>query len=392
MDPVHVQHTPAIDQPPIASLLATAVYKQYPNSPLQLEWDNYAGHQVSPTKMASKTPVGDDSPTKTALTPRGATPVRPVKKPEPARAVQPIDVFWAMLNDVLGKDKMAKFGQYSLRLVLHHAKQTQQYLSDDALNIAVIGKTYAANQNLAALFWGLLKDPRTFGRVLVIMACLLLSSRLAGLVPALGLFRQLLRFGKTPFRLNILLRRVLEGKTNWQDSVLTKATLSDAISLYYNVNDDSMLLYKLKFLKNETWRKIASRHESYAWYCDSWLALYNAYSRLQDLSQQEMDTQIHIQVKRRSRTLSRQILGGNSLLSSDEDVNDTHALKEIRFKITNARLDIYKTLLDIVFNSYTVFEIPLHFPTVQIWMGISASFLSLVKLYRENKKALAKRA
>ena len=31
------------------------------------------------------------------------------------------DIFWSMLNDLVGKDKMAKVGQYTLRLLVYHA-------------------------------------------------------------------------------------------------------------------------------------------------------------------------------------------------------------------------------------------------------------------------------
>lgn len=110
-----------------------------------------------------------------------------------------------------------------------------------------------------------------------------------------------------------------------------------------------------------------------------------------------MDVKIQIQVKKRARAISKQLLGGGSVhnpipsLSSsnlDDDSKDNLALKEIMFKKTNANIDIYKTLSDIVFNSYTVWGMALHFDTIQIWMGISASFLSSVKLYREKKKEL----
>ncbi|EEQ38201.1 putative peroxisomal membrane protein [Clavispora lusitaniae] len=312
--------------------------------------------------------------------------------------VSPIDVFWAMVNDITGKDKLAKFGQYSLRLLLHHSKQAEAYLSDEKLNIRSINKTYQGTDKMLDLIINFVRNPRAFARVVVILICSTFTSRLSGVVPALAMFRQFLRFGKSPFRINALLKKVRNhlyfDKTSkvWriQGSFFSKNTLGELISLYYSVNDESLLLFKLKFLQNKTWRRIAGRHESYAWYCDSWFALYNAWSSLQSLSQQEMDIQIQIRVKQRAKALSKELLGGTALHAShlDDETDDQQLLKEIRFKKSNAMLDIYKTLSDIIFNSYTVFNMKLHFATVQIWMGISASFLSSVKLYRQKKQSL----
>lgn len=316
--------------------------------------------------------------------------------PPGAAHVRVMDVLWAMLNDITGKDKMAKFGQYTLRLVLHHAQRLQAYLSDDTVNIRAISRTYVSTQKVLELVVSFAQQPREFARVLGILVCLVMQLRLAALVPALGLYRQLLRFGKTPFRVRSLADKVranmyIEPRSGaWRVSerLWSGATLGEAISLYYSVNDELLLLYKLGLLTNKRWHRIAARHEAYAWYCELWFALYNTYASLRRLAQQEMDVRIQIQVKQRARTLLKQLLGATALPLLLDDDADAQALRDIRFKVTNAHLDVYKTLLDIVFNSYTVFRAPLHFDTVQIWMGISASLLSSIKLYREKRRAM----
>lgn len=355
-----------------------------------------------PLKGVFTTPGKNPHNTANSVPQSGLSPEAAANEKPSARHVHTADVLWAMLNEVAGKDKMAKFGQYSLRLLLHHSRKTQDYFSDDYVNIKVINATYASNKKVFDLILNFIRNPRAFARVVVVLTCSVFSSRLAGMVPALGLYRQLMRFGKSPFRIRSLLRQVGrnlykdEATNTWKinERLFSKSNLGDLIGLYYNINDDSQLLYKLKFLRNGTWKAITGRHESYAWYCDSWFALYNAYNNLQRLSHQEMDMRIQIQVKKRSRTLSRQVLGGNALQSvavSDDDAKDTKILREIQFHITNAKLDIYKTLSDIIFNSYTVFNLALPFDTLQMWMGISASLLSSIKLYREKKVMLAQR-
>ena len=120
------------------------------------------------------------------------------------------------------------------------------------------------------------------------------------------------------------------------------------------------------------------------------LGIYNAYGRLQKLSQQEMDLKIQIQVKSKARLLSKQLLGASSIegLSHEDDTKDAQQLKEIQFKKYNSYIDIYKSLFDFIFNTYTVFNMALPFDTLQLWMGISASSLSILKLYRETRKRL----
>lgn len=322
-----------------------------------------------------------------------------------ARKVHAMDVLWSMINDITGKDKLAKFGQYTLRLLLHHSTKTQNYLSDDVVNIKLINMTYKDNGKMLDLVMSFLRNPRTFAKVIVILICSVFNLRFEAAVPALGMYRQFLRFGKSPFRIRGLFNKVSEYSyldpitQTWKlnEKLFSNATLGEVVSLYYSLNDEALLLYKLKFLRNPTLRKFVGKHESYAWYCDSWLALYNAWNNLNHLSQKEIDVKIQIQVKKRARAISKQLLGGTALYNPetgssmvDDDSEDAQALKEIQFRKTNAMLDIYKTISDIVFNSYTVLNVPLHFATIQIWMGISASLLSSIKLFREKKRLLVK--
>lgn len=354
---------------------------------------------VTPAKNSASVISGSTSQNKYGKADLAApTPLPPTKD------LHAMDVFWAMINDITGKDKLAKFGQYSLRLLLHHARKSQTYLSDDKVNIKFISQTYTSNEKIFNLLINFIYDPRAFARIIGILVCSVFTSRCAALVPALATFRQILRFGKSPFRIRSLWLKLTSSlhydtKLNlWQlrEGLFTKSTLSEAISLYYSLNDEASLLFKLKFLRNETLRGFAARHEAYAWYCDSWFALYNSVNSLLELNQHEMEARILIQVKKRSRVLSKQILGTSvfqlsSMVNLDDDDRDVNALNEIRFKISNTRLDILKLISDIIFNSYTVFNAPLHFDTVQIWTGISASFLSSVKLYREKRRMLERR-
>lgn len=312
-----------------------------------------------------------------------------------------IDIFWSMLNDVVGKDKLAKFGQYALRLLLHWASKSENYLSDNQLNYKIIDGRYNDRSKKLSLFMNFLKHPQNFVKIVAILVCAVFQQRFSGMVKGLSLYRQFLRFGKTPFRLRNLFNKFQNCITiknggdfldlqKFNANFVNRATLGDLAGLYYGMNDEALLLYKLDLLKNKSLHKVVARHESLAWYYDTMLGLYNAYEKLQNLQLKEMELKIQIQVKSRSRIISRQLLGGstNSFDPTNADDRDSVKLKEIQFKKTNAYLDIYKGLSDFIFNSYTVFRTPLPFATLQIWMGISASSLSIVKLYRETKQKL----
>ncbi|CAK7893314.1 peroxisomal membrane protein Pex25p [[Candida] anglica] len=322
------------------------------------------------------------------------------------KQVKSMDIFWDMLNDVTGKDKLAKFGQYALRLLIHWANRSETYLSDSQINIKSINLRYNNREKKLNLFMNFLKHPQNFVRVIIVLVCSIFSTKFAGMVKGLSMYRQFLRFGKTPFRVRKLLGKFNSslGVTkdgidyldldNFNKQFLNKSTLGDVLGLYYGMNDESLLLYKLNFLTNKRLHRIVSRHESLAWYYDTIFGLYNAYGTLQDLSSKEFELKIQIQVKSRARVLSKQLLGGVATHNNENpniqvnDDKDLMKLKEIQFKKHNAYLDIYKGLSDFIFNSYTVFNARLPFDTLQIWMGISASTLSIVKIYRETKKRL----
>lgn len=315
--------------------------------------------------------------------------------------VKNMDIFWAMLNNITGKDKMAKVGQYSLRLFLHWAKKTETYLSDDSINISIINQRYNNKEKQLNLILNFIKHPQDFIRIIVILVCSIFNHRLQGMVKGLSTYRQFLRFGKTPFRIRDLVNKIrahYDTKLKvFNGNFFSNKTLGEVLSLYYGINDESTLLYKLNLFSNESLYNFVSKHEAIAWYYESWFALYNAYNNLQSLHKEEMDIKILIQVKKKAKLLSKQLLGGNSIRSMDSSFHeelpstssrDLKQLKDIQFNKNSAYLDIYKNISDIIFNTYTVFHLALPFDTLQIWMGISASTLSTIKIFRETKKLL----
>lgn len=323
----------------------------------------------------------------------------PVEVPVP-KHVPVMDILWSMINNITGKDKMSKTGQYLLRLLIHHAKQSRDYLSDDVINISTIDKRYNDRSKRLNLIRNFLNHPMDFARIVVILLCSRFVKRFQGMVNGIGMYRQFLRFGKTPFRVKDLYYKFTKAIKDDQieKQIFTKKTLGELIGLYYGFNDECLLLFKLGILTNKSFRKFAGRHESLAWYYDSILGIYNALQNINSLSQQEMEMKIQIQVKNKAKALSKQILNlksDDSLFeylkdNSSNQNQDMISLQEIQFKKTNAYLDLYKWLSDFIFDSYTVFNMKLPFKTFQIWFGLIAASLSTCKIYRETQKKLSK--
>ncbi|KAI5963089.1 PEX25 [Candida pseudojiufengensis] len=329
-----------------------------------------------------------------------------------SKSISNWNIFWLMLNDIVGKDKMAKVGQYTLRLLVFYANKSQLYLSDENLNIKIINNRYNDSTKQLELIKNFIKHPKDFIKIILILVCSTFKDRISGVINGLSMYRQFLRFGKTPFRIRDLVikfsKNINLNKNNKDNKdleinksqIFNRTTLGQIFSLYYGINDESILLFKLNFLKSPNLKKFVTQHESYSWYCETWLALYNAYEDLNNLTQQEMDLKIQIQVKNKARILSKQILGNNTHQSQGQFFNhsntssnfinleDQKLLNSIQFKKNNAWLDIYKNLADLGFNTYSVFNILLPFDTWQIWMGILASSLSTIKLYRLKKQEL----
>ncbi|CUM63765.1 uncharacterized protein PRCAT00001349001 [Priceomyces carsonii] len=323
---------------------------------------------------------------------RLATPELAGKKPK----VTFWDVIWVLMNDMAGKDKMAKICQYSLRLTLHYTKEVLSYMSDDLLNITVIRQRYNNTEKQLELMKNFFKHPSDFMKIVTLLTCSILRSRLTGVVNGISIYRQFGRFGKTPFRIRNLIKKLQSNydpntRTLNINNLAKSSTISDITSLYYGINDETLLLFKLKFFTNKRFRAFASRHETLAWFHESVINLYILYEKLKLLSQQEMDLKIQIQVKNKAKSLSKQLLGG---LSSHQleypltEGDDIKLLKDVQFKKHNAYLDVYKYLSDFVFTFYPTFGLPLPFSTLQIWLGISAATFSTLKLYREAKKKL----
>lgn len=410
---VHTLHSEWIDSPSVSpNKMPSAVSTSGTTTATMIE-DRYEPKYETPSKIKATgqliTPVTDDSKggsiriDEKLLSRNSSVLPQEIRKPVVESDIKTIDIIWSMLNTITGKDKMAKVGQYVLRLCIFHCHQTRDYLSDDTLNINIVNARYNDTTKQLNLLKNFIKHPLDFFRIVIILFCSLFTQKFTGVVSGLSMYRQFLRFGKTPFRLRDFYHKFSDAisNNNLDQAVFNRKTLGELIGLYYGVNDESLLLFKLKFLTSKPLYDFVSKHESLAWYYDSILGLITTYENINKFNQQEIDMKIQIQVKNRAKILTRQILGNKSSSSTTTPTNtlatylkensnnsDAKDLKDIQFKKYNAYLDLYKWLSDFIFDSYTVFHMPLPFKTFQIWFGLSASSLSTYKIFRETRRKL----
>lgn len=363
---------------------------------------------------------------------------------EASKQVTSWDIWWSMILTVLGKDKMARMAQYLLRLIVYYANKSETYLSDESINLQLILNRYNDREKQLNIFRNLFKHPQNFARIATILGCHVLQQRVKAVVPALSLFRQMLRTGKSPFRIRnlvVALKNAIapDGSSiNWQ-KLLVKKNISDLTGLYYNICDEYLLLYKLKLVHNREMHTWASRHEMIAWFVETCFALNTTWKNLQELSEEEMDLKIQSQVKQRARVLSRLILGsgsavinhnttttnnnnnnnnsGNvaatttqieglipgsgsnsmsssimsSYLTHEDSKEELKQMKDLQFKKYSNYMDLYKLISDFAFCFYLVFKVPLPFGSLQIILGVMSSSFSLHKIYREQRKKLVDR-
>ena len=85
------------------------------------------------------------------------------------------------------------------------------------------------------------------------------------MINGLSMYRQFLRFGKTTFRIRDLIvkfhHNVFNNSSDNQvqinkSKIFDRKTLGQFLSLYYGINDESILLYKLNVLSNPDYKNL----------------------------------------------------------------------------------------------------------------------------------------
>lgn len=287
------------------------------------------------------------------------------------RQVSGFEVFNACVNDLTGKDKLAKTIQYGIRTVAaihevnglgnpclakHLGMDTNGNIVRPVLNeqkLIEVVESVDSNDNNETKFNSISTIITLFSKILnkyakimsqksihrgFVIIIAYITNKLSSLLQGLNIYRHLLRAGTIPFRiwkfsnhikwsLKILLDRTsLDGPAVKMETVIkywtSKDLISQMINFWYAISDEILLLYRFKFLLNgnsngkdsfsNSLFQFAEDHELYSWMGSILLGLNNDWNKWILLKDKESKIILNKKVKARTRRIVSDIKKNNS--------------------------------------------------------------------------------
>ena len=287
------------------------------------------------------------------------------------RQVSGFEVFNACVNDLTGKDKLAKTIQYGIRTIAaihevnglgnprvakHLGMDTNGNIVRPILNeqkLIEAVESVDSNDNNETKFNSISTIITLFSKILnkyakimsqksihrgFVIIIAYITNKLSSLLQGLNIYRHLLRAGTIPFRiwkfsnhikwsLKILLDRTsLDGPAVKMETVIkywtSKDLISQMINFWYAISDEILLLYRFKFLLNgnsngkdsfsNSLFQFAEDHELYSWMGSILLGLNNDWNKWILLKDKESKIILNKKVKARTRRIVSDIKKNNS--------------------------------------------------------------------------------
>lgn len=333
--------------------------------------------------------------------------IAPVSRQVRVKRPSNFEVFHACVNDLTGKDKLAKLLQYFLRLVtsIHNnhglgnpsiarsfkTTNSAKFLIEDPTTIDSDANVIINNASvtyvlpLIAKFFvktsNLLSKSRIQKLILLMLA--FFTKKLSGLLEGLNIYRHLLRAGTIPFRvwkftnhirysLNLLLdKSKLDGPAVRLEKVVQYWTTRDMISqianFWYAISDEILLIYRFKILLNGSagggkfshslfaW---AEDHELYSWMATILLGLNNDWNKWLVLKDRESRIILNEKVRARTKKivgdLKIKTLNNNRISSPDIETtyfDEDEDKNEINVLYNNKLMNVHHEMRTVYINS-----------------------------------------
>ncbi|KAI0461798.1 hypothetical protein LJB42_004872 [Komagataella kurtzmanii] len=214
----------------------------------------------------------------------------------------------AILEQLGGKDRLGKVIQYGLRILLIYSKRSSTFLS-------TVYEVSDASLNKSGGRFSLLVSLLRRPELLLYWFLKQFEKKATGLSSGLSMYRQMLRAGKTPFRLVNLgykindtfqvfkKKGVDDGIVYFRKNWVNEKTVTELAQLYYSWFDESLLCFKLKMIDDPKYRGIATRQERLAWLSTILLTLKKNIFKYQANKRKEQHIRINQQVKYRAKAL-----------------------------------------------------------------------------------------
>lgn len=312
------------------------------------------------------------------------------------------DVAAHFIGSVSGKDRLGKVLMYVLRIIHHHAAVQEARIKAE---IGFDASTYTGSK--LGMLRNLWNDPARFRDLTLALFAHQFVTLLLGVILLLSMYRQALRFGKTPLRVRELVegvRKHARSGASLAAYLTSESTVTLLVDLHYGWFDELLLLYKMKLLTNDRYFQLASRQLELSWYLSIMLSWKAAWGRLQALREREMQVTILLQVRIKAAALLRQFLElihaelGLTVLHLWSDLGASTAaastvhdneLADIRAAQLLEVLDLCRLLCDFVFDSIDVWRLQVP-RTVYLALGALLGAFGTAKAWQQLKQAVGK--
>ncbi|SCV05730.1 LANO_0H13916g1_1 [Lachancea nothofagi CBS 11611] len=329
--------------------------------------------------------------------------------------VRNIDVLQHIFGTLSGKDRLAKILKYVLDLLKLFVGRSRASITKWDPQVLQYYSKVLAQFNLRLI----LKHPITIIKIITVAGLRNFEAKASLVGTSLSLFRQILRFGGTPFRVANLCHKI--GTTMHQISrskqvsvvspnssthalsVVNKlwfneATLSELIDFYYGVMDELMLLHKFKLWNHAGMYQWVAKHEALSWYYDIMLGLKKNWVSLQELNRAQLELEIQIQVKKRALELSSKLHGKAASPIKQQLLMDLHAgnngnsqvllrIQEIERERKVVMLDLMRLSFDFLADTTDVFNLKTP-PGTYAVLSLASGLTGFTKLWGNAKKEL----
>ncbi|SCU82906.1 LADA_0C08614g1_1 [Lachancea dasiensis] len=335
--------------------------------------------------------------------------------------VKNIDILHHIFGTLGGKDRLAKILKYVLDLLKLFVGHGRAKITKWDPQVLQYYSKVLAQLNLRLI----LKHPITILKIITVAGLRNFEARASLISTNLSLFRQIMRFGGTPFRLvslcqkiGITMQKITAGKQTSINIVgsqssnghslsvinklwLNEGSLADFIDLYYGIMDELMLLHKFKVWHHEGTYQWVAKHECLSWYYDIILGLKKNWVSLQDLNKAQLELEIQIQVKKRALELSSRLHGKAASPIKQQLLQDLHngssnsshtldRIREIEQQRKTVILDLIRLLFDFAADTTDVFHLKTP-PGTYAVLSLASGLTGFVKLWRNAKSELTNR-
>lgn len=316
-----------------------------------------------------------------------------------AQTPSSMQIWVACLDDLTGKDKIAKMVQYSLRML--GAIDTMR----DGTNGAKLARLTTASRILGSIHT--LED-----KFMIIISALV--KKLSGFLNALSSYRQLLRAGTLPFRFHRIISQLKQsfkilttGKGNYTikinkitDFWISWDMLSQLINLQYALADETILAFKLNLIDNVQYKQlldIAEDHEVWSWFVMIGMGLRKDFIRWNELSRQESQLVLNEKVKSQTQRIVQQMKTNPMPTPVDllhklfvDDVNVTSKIRSLWDEKRMVLVDAVRLLCDLGYDSPFVFRFRISkaLKPVHLLLGVFSGVLGFYKVWVAQRERL----